>query len=429
MGTQNLLTTQLHDWHQQANANMAEFGGYHMPLWYQSGAKDEHLAVITSAGLFDTSHMAVIEIKGSGSFKLLQKCFSKDLARCIGRDSKPLKTGRSVYGVFLQEDGSVLDDSIISCVAPDHYLVVVNSGMGRPVSQHLSPHADDSVIITDGTGQYGKIDIQGPNSARILEKVLKDPDSALTGLGYFSFRGSMLIDGEVTVQTTEGTPVLLSRTGYTGEFGFELFVRSEDTQPLWQQLLAAGREYRLTPCGLAARDSLRVGALLPLSHQDIGGWLFGNTPWDFVLPYGVDGTSFTKDFIGAEALNEGAQRSYTYGFAGFDPRKIPLGPDTVVSTDDGEQIGIVLTCATDMAIGRVGDTIFSIASPVESGKPADFKPRGLSCGFVKTQRECAVGDFLILSEGKRKIKVEIRDEVRPDRTARCGMKVMRQEKD
>jgi aminomethyltransferase len=118
---------------------------------------------------------------------------------------------------------------------------------------------------------------------------------------------------------------------------------------------------------------------------------------------------------------------YTYGFAGFDPRKIPLGEDTVVTDSSGEVIGTVLTCTTDMAIGRVGDHIISLATPESAGRPADFQARGLSCGFIRTKQVCTIGEQVSLSAGKRSVNVEIRDDIRPDRTARKPIQEMRRQ--
>ena len=198
-----------------------------------------------------------------------------------------------------------------------------------------------------------------------------------------------------------------------------------DTRYLWEKLLQEGTEFNLTPCGLASRDSLRAGALLPLSHQDIGDWVFANTPWSFVLPWDEKEHGFTKLFIGADKVLTGSNESYTYGFAGYDPRKITVTEETRVLDQEMNEIGKVLTCTTDMATGRVNGKIFSVATPESAGRPADFRARGLSCGFIRTTRSCRVGDTVFLSEGKRRIEVEIRDDVRPDRTARRPMKQMR----
>ncbi len=420
-----IKTTKLHDWHIENGANMAVFGTYDMPLWYPLGAKGEHLAVINSAGLFDTSHMAVITLEGKDTRTLLQRCFSKDLERCLGIKKGPLVKGRSVYGLFLTPEGHVLDDSIVSQVTDDLYMIVVNAGMGDGVAEHLGGYMGTlQVMVTDMTDKVGKVDIQGRDSAKILTKVLEDPDRVFSGFSYFSYKGWYNDEVEVkeTVSLRDGTPILLSRTGYTGEFGFEIFVDPDKLVAVWEMLLEAGKEFSLEPCGLAARDSLRAGAVLPLSHQDVGDWLFAETPWPFALADIEDAGKFTKDFVGAEVLASLKPGEYTLPFAGYDPRKMVVSEKSHVTDEAGAKVGTILTCTTDMAIGRVEDRIVSVAT-VE-GKPDDFVPRGLSCGFVKVNRKFEPGDNIILTDGKRKIIVEIRSDVRPDRTARRPMKEM-----
>ncbi|MDP3481324.1 MAG: aminomethyltransferase family protein [Desulfoprunum sp.] len=419
-------TTALHAWHLEQRANMARFGLYDMPLWYPAGAKAEHLAVIEAAGIFDTSHMAVIGVQGVGARDLLQFCFTKDLQRCLGKDKGPLVAGRCVYGIFLQPDGTVIDDAIVYQLGKNDYMVVVNAGMGGIVAAHLdSRKKDASVTIVDYTDRLGKMDIQGPLAAKILKKILAVPEEVFAGMGYFSCKGGFAeLQSPVAVSLLNGTPLLISRTGYTGEFGFELFIAGEHFVSLWQTVLAAGEGFGLLPCGLAARDSLRAGAVLPLSHQDIGPWKFAHNPWPFALPWQEGARTFSKDFLGAAALLNDTSSEYTLPFAGYDLRKITVGKDTFVTDLRGDTIGQVLTCATDMAIGRVGEKIVSVATPVAEGRSEDFKPRGLCCGFVKVRKSLAVGEQVILTDGKRKIKVEIREDIRPHRSARRPITAM-----
>lgn len=419
-----LRTTVLHPFHLERNANMAEFGGYDMPLWYPSGTKAEHLAVISQAGLFDTSHMAVLTIEGSGAFALLQHSFTRDLRSCQGKNAGPLTIGRSVYGLFLHSDGTVLDDAIISRLGAERYMIVVNSGMGADVCNHLKELSEGEVRLDDYTDELGKIDLQGPASAAILQHLLSDPEQVLTDMSYFSFKGDIFAGGSDSLELKDGTRVIVSRTGYTGEFGFELFTLKDQASKLWNTLLDAGESFGLLPCGLAARDSLRAGAMLPLSHQDIGNWLFGHTPWSFVLPWDVDRQRWTKSFVGSQQLLQG-DRDYTYGFAGYDPRKIQVGEASEVQDSSGRRIGRILTCTTDMAIGRVEEQIISIATPASSGRPDSFQARGLSCGFIRVDRACEPGEQLYLVEGTRKLRVEVRNDIRPDRTARAPMARMR----
>ncbi len=402
---------------------MALFGGYEMPLWYPSGIKREHLAVLTGAGLFDTSHMAVVTVEGDGAHSLLQYCFTKDLNACIGKSRTPLVPGRAIYGLFLNEAGHVIDDAIVSQITPQLYMIVVNAGMGETVARHLENHTGTrDVHIRDLTDGIGKMDIQGPLSARILAKMIREPERVFERLPYFSFKG--FFDGSVSplgdVRLLNDKPIMLSRTGYTGEFGFELYMNAANIEAAWQMALDVGAEFDLTICGLAARDSLRAGAVLPLSHQDIGTWPFRNNPWSFALSTKNDNT-FSKRFFGDTALEKEADFEYTYPFVGFDLRKVSPGSSTMVADASGAPIGTVMTCVTDMGIDRVGGKIYSIASP---DRPEGFRPRGLSCGFVKVTKALARGDAIFLKDDRRSIQVLISDDIRPHRSARRALKDM-----
>ncbi|MFH1984570.1 MAG: aminomethyltransferase family protein [Pseudomonadota bacterium] len=405
--------------HEALAANMANFAGYRMPLWYPTGARKEHLSVICAAGLFDTSHMAVVGVSGSGARALLQRCFTKDLAACIGPQHHPLLPGRSVYGAFLSAEGHVIDDAIVFCAGWEDFLVVVNAGMGPHIARHLKGCHDAGapVVITDFTDRLGKIDIQGPMAARILSHVIDTPTDVFKGMVYFSFKGHFDADHPAAdgVRFDGGHPALLSRTGYTGEFGFELFMDAGRAGRFWDALLSAGKPYGLTPCGLAARDSLRAGAMLPLSHQDIGHWPFVNHPWPFALPWNEDRTTFTKPFIGDGALISAGDGPHTYAFAGKDLRKVTTADGARALDSRDRRIGTVLTCVTDMAIDRVGARIVSVASP---DRAADFTPRGLCCGFIKVDRPLAPESSVTLEDNHRRVAVTIVDDVRPDRSAR-----------
>jgi len=416
-------TTPLHAWHRSNGANMASFGGYDMPLWYTS-VKEEHLAVLTAAGLFDTSHMAGITVSGPDARTLLQLCFSRDLRACLGKKDQPLRPGRSVYGVFLNDLGHVLDDAIISQLDDEAYLVVVNSGMGPRLSEHLLAHSQGrSCQIRDLTDTVSKIDLQGPESARIMAAILKVPDQILSNLPYFSFKGHFDSNHSRNseVRLIDGTSVMLSRSGYTGEFGFEIFLQPLLLVKTWEMILEAGKDAGLTPCGLAARDSLRTGAVLPLSHQDIGDWPFINNPWTFALPFNGQHSGFTKEFIGGHALSNLDRPQFTVPFVGQNLRKVTVTDQAAVLDQNKAALGSILTCATDMGIGWHEDKIVSIASP---DKPESFTPRGLACGFVKVDRELQPGDRVELTDGKRTIPVTVTRDIRPDRTARRPLSAM-----
>ena len=389
---------------------MADFGGFDMPLWYKTGVKTEHLAVLTSAGIFDTSHMACILVTGKESFKLINYCFTRDISK--------LDPGRCVYGAFLTMDGHCLDDAIVYKYSDVFFMICVNAGMGAAIAGHLNENkAGLEVSIEDLTGKIAKMDIQGINSAKIISKLIHNPEKIFNPLPYFSFKGNFneSLLGESAVKLSGGTPILLSRSGYTGEFGFELFLNPEAIVKLWKDVLAAGEEFKVTACGLAARDSLRTGACLPLSHQDIGHWKFKNHPWEFALPYTLDKTSFTKYFLGEKALLAQNGDSFIYPFAGESLRKVTAGEETKVTDKTGAVIGKVLTCATDMGITWYEGKIISINS---GNLPSDIKIKGLSCGFVMVSKRLDPGVTLTLTEGKRTITATIVTDIRPDRTAR-----------
>ena len=416
-----LKRTPLNQWHRNQKANMAEFGQYEMPLWYPAGAKDEHRSVLLNAGIFDTSHMAIIRVTGRDAFDLLQYCFSRDLRTRMGRQTKPLKVGRCVYGVFLNEKAEVIDDALVYVMVSDNFLIVLNSGMGEEMIDHfLSCRSGRSVRINDLTHNVGKIDLQGPKAARILLKVLVDAEDILRDMSYFSFKGALTegVSTGIDVEFKKAGPVLLSRTGYTGEFGFEIFMELSQIEKVWELLIEAGQEFRLLPCGLAARDSLRTSAMFPFAHQDIGPWPFVNNPWTFVLPFNKGRTGFSKEFIGDKALLETGNRDYTYAFMGKDPRKVSSGGRSIVKNQSGTEIGIVLTWVTDVGTGYYENRIYSISSP---DKPPDFNPRGVCCGFVRVRERLGTGEIIELIDNRREIKVTIVDDIRPDRTARSSM--------
>lgn len=405
-----LKTTPLNKWHKTAGANMANFGGFEMPLWYETGVKKEHLSVLASAGIFDTSHMACIFVSGEESFKLINFCFTRDIST--------LNPGRCVYGAFLTKEGHCIDDAIVYKYSDAFFMICVNAGMGAIIGTHLNEHKSDlNVEIEDLTGKIAKMDIQGIHSAKILRKLIQNPEQVFNQMPYFSFKGNFneSLLGESAVKLIDGTPILLSRSGYTGEFGFEIFLNPNIVVTLWNDILSAGTAFGVIACGLGARDSLRTGACLPLSHQDIGHWKFKNHPWEFALPYTFDKSGFTKDFLGAEALLSEEGDSFIYPFAGESLRKVAAGEETQVIDISGVVIGKVLTCVTDMGITWHEGQIISINS---DNLPLDLKIKGLSCGFVRVSKKITIGETLTLSDGRRSIAATLVTDIRPDRTAR-----------
>ncbi len=367
--------------HKDLGASFAEFGGYNMPLWYKS-AKDEHLNVIKNVGIFDTSHMALFTLYGNGTTNLLNMAFSRDIT--------DLQSGRAVYGLFRTKNNHVIDDAVLYKTDDKSYFIVVNAGMSEIVVSHLKSFNFNNIVIVNYKDQLGKIDVQGPKSLELMERLYGS--DLFDKFPYFSFKGFFLDDD-----------VLISRSGYTGEFGFELYVLKERAVQLWDKLLETGADLGIKPCGLASRDSLRVGAGLPLSHQDIGDWEFVNTPWDFALSEKIESES-----------------SYTYPYVGFDVRKLHNSVGDVKL--DNSVIGSVLSCVTEVSLTRVDSEILSIKSKT---LPENSKVKGLVAGFIKVNRPLNYKDIVLLSDGKRELKVEIVENIRPDRTARKAIKNIR----
>ncbi|MDR1744136.1 MAG: aminomethyltransferase family protein [Planctomycetota bacterium] len=406
-----LKTTPLHARHLALNATMAPFGGWDMPLWYGAGAIREHLAVVRAAGLFDTSHMDVIFVSGETARAFLDYAFTRDLA-----DARP---GRCAYGAFLDARGFCLDDAIVYPLEERRFAVVLNASMADPIRKHLASLPDAGAVdITEPRSRLAKFDVQGPGAAALTAGVLSNPSGLFAHFPYFTFKGDFDLSRS-DVSLWDGTPVLLSRTGYTGEQGFEMFLPGDRAVAVWDRLMDAGADKGLLPCGLAARDSLRAGAVLPLSHQDIGAWPYVNHPWPFALPTGPDG-AFTKKFHGADALDP-ATAPHTLAFVGFDPRRVEGHGSPVLL--DGMEIGAVTTIVSDMAMGRVDGKAVSLSSP---DKPEGWTPRGLCCGFVRVDRDLPPGTELTLKDARRTIRVEVAADVRPGRTARKKLPVIQE---
>lgn len=398
-----LKKTVLHSRHVDLGALMSPFAGWEMPLWYPAGAVKEHLAVVTAAGLFDTSHMDVFFVCGDEAQAFLDHAFTRDLSG--------VRENRALYGAFLSKNGHCIDDAVLYPLGGGRFAIVSNAGIGSVLVKHLrSLPGADRLDIAEPTERLAKLDVQGPKAPAIVKAILADK-TLFESFPYFSFKGDFDLT-RTNVFVNGDMPVLLSRSGYTGEAGFEIFCSLSDAGTLWDTLLQVGAEVGIVTCGLAARDSLRTGAVLPLSHQDIGPWPFINHPWAFALPFAEDG-GFTKAFVGSAALDP-TKTEYTLPFVGFDQRRVESHDARVLL--DGKDIGCVTTIVSDMAMGRLPDK--SIMALSVADRPADWKPRGLACGFVRVSEKLAPGAGITLKDKRREIPVEIAADIRPGRTAR-----------
>ena len=238
------LRTPLTAWHEAHGAKMAPFAGWLMPIQYE-GIIVEHQHTRQHAGLFDICHMGEFLISGPGADEALSKAVSHNL--------QTLAPGKCRYGFLLNDKGGVLDDGIIYRFGPDSFMAVVNAACAANDFAVLRSRLPESVKMVDISADTGKIDLQGPESLDVLEKLL---GQNFHDLGYFGFRET----------TWQGTPLLVSRTGYTGELGYELYIATSETEAFWSALLA---DERVKPIGLGARDTLRLEAGLPLYGHDL----------------------------------------------------------------------------------------------------------------------------------------------------------------
>ncbi|MCS6847461.1 MAG: glycine cleavage system aminomethyltransferase GcvT [Anaerolineae bacterium] len=376
----DLKRTALFETHKQLGARMAPFGGWEMPLWYAS-AREEHLAVRTAAGLFDVSHMGMFDVRGPDACAFLDRVGTNDVSK--------LAVGRSHYSYMLDEHGNVVDDIMVYRVEPERYIVVVNAANNDKDWAWLHTHVGDfRCALRDlrdpASGADRRVDLalQGPRSLEILQRlILNSQFSILNSLPYTGVMRASLA----------GHDVFISRTGYTGErIAYEIFVHPDASVALWHALLDAGRDLGLKPCGLAARDSLRTEAGLPLYGHELGGPLN-------LAPCHIGFDNFVKtgkaaDFIGKAAYLEKAARNtskmirFRMNEKGVRPSK--LG-DPVLERR-GRVIGTVTSCAQDgegyllgMALveqsagAEEGSVIYIVALPERIPEPLKpFAPPG-----------------------------------------------------
>lgn len=333
--------------HRSLGATMTDFAGWDMPLRYGS-ERDEHLAVRTRAGLFDLSHMGEITVTGPEAAGFLNFALVGDLA-AVG-------VGRARYTMICAEDGGILDDLIVYRLAEAEYMIVSNASNAQNVLNELGNLAEEfDVEVRDDRDAYALIAVQGPESPGILAAVT---DADLDGLKYYAG-----LPG-----TVAGVPALIARTGYTGEDGFELFVKPEHAVELWQALTKAGEGVGLVPCGLSCRDTLRLEAGMPLYGHELSLSL---TPFDAGLGRVV---KFEKegDFVGRAALAEAAalaERQPPRVLVGLvaEGRRVPRAGYAVVS--GGEVIGEVTSGAPSPTLGKPIAMAYVDAAHAAPGTP------------------------------------------------------------
>ena len=306
--------TALYDRHVAAGAKMVEFAGWEMPVRYASEI-DEHRAVRNAAGLFDVSHMGEFLVTGAGALDFLQRMTPNNVAK--------LAPGRAHYSGLLTPEATYVDDLLVYQLDTAKYLLVVNAGNLPEDLEWLRSHPHPDCEIEDHSDRYALLALQGP---RALEILARHTDADLENITYYHF----------AFGSVAGAPCLISRTGYTGEDGFELYLAPEVAPGVWDALLDSGAADGLVPAGLAARDSLRLEAGMALYGHEINR---ETTPYEAKLGWVV---KLKKgDFLGREVLREQKRQGTDRRLIGFEIRGRGIARQGHPIVHDDQEVGQV----------------------------------------------------------------------------------------
>ncbi len=309
----DLKYTALHDVHVKLGAKMVEFAGYHMPVQYSS-IRDEHRRVRKTVGVFDVSHMGEIEISGAAALDMVQKITIND--------ASALETGQVQYSAMCYEDGGIVDDLLVYRFADKYFLVVNASNLEKDFNWMLKNKIDNCDIL-NVSDDYTQIAVQGKDAETILQRLT---DVNLAEMKYYWFTEDMLA----------GRNMIISRTGYTGEPGFELYFKNEFAEHVWQEVFTAGKEFDIEPIGLGARDSLRLEKKMCLYGNDIDQTtnpLEAGLGWITKLDKG--------DFIGSEVLRKVKEDGLNRRLAAFVLDESGFPRHGYKIEKDGREVGYV----------------------------------------------------------------------------------------
>lgn len=348
--------TPLFDEHVRLGGKMADFAGWRMPLWYPSGQSEEHHTTRKACGLFDICHMGEFEIKGSGSLNFLSWMLTNNVERIVD--------GQAMYNFMLNDEGGVVDDCIIYRFDQENWMLVVNAGDIGGDFEWLRKHVPSDVQLENVSDRTVKIDLQGPHAPKMMSRWLAEED--LGQLKFFRFVRDVKMDG---------MKVLVSRTGYTGEIGFELYTELKNGVDLWNLLLSEGKVYKILPCGLGARDTLRTEAGLPLhGHELRPDRVAVGHPWEFAI-------SWESDFLGKDVLireKERAVEYYVFPFLMEGRRKAMPGWEVMVVD---ELIGTVLSGVISPTLNNTPIGFIGVDRSLEVETRLLFRQKGKSEGL------------------------------------------------
>jgi aminomethyltransferase len=348
-----LKKTPLNDRHRASGARMVPFGGWDMPVEY-SGIVHEHLAVRTRAGLFDVSHMGEIEIAGKDALAAVQRISSNDASK--------LQVGQAQYSGLLTPQGTFVDDLLVYRLAPEHFLLVVNAGNIEKdyawIVEHIVPAGD--AVAVNASARYALLAVQGPEAVGVVQSLT---GVELAGMKYYWFAHGEVANVRATI----------SRTGYTGEDGFEIFVPPQSADRVWQAIIEAGRPVDLVPCGLGARDTLRLEAGMRLHGNDIDETTSAvEADLNWIVGWKKD------DFIGAPALRQQKANGVTRKIVGFE--------------------------MLDRGIARHGYEAFvgeAKAGQVTSGTQTPFLKKAIGMAYLPIEHTSTGAEFYVDIRGRR----------------------------
>ncbi|HLM58467.1 MAG TPA: glycine cleavage system aminomethyltransferase GcvT [Pyrinomonadaceae bacterium] len=361
MSATELKQTPLNAAHRRAGGRMVEFGGWDMPVQYPAGTVEEHLRTRTHAGLFDVSHMGEIEVKGPDAIPFVNRLCSNDASKLVD--------GQAQYSALTTERGTVVDDLLVYRFGPEDLLLVVNASTTDKDWDWITSHKrDERVELTNRSADFCQLAVQGPDAVGILRQLT---DAPLEEIKYYHFR-----EGEVG-----GVSAIISRTGYTGEDGFEVYAAPEHAERLWDRLLDAGRHGTpegIQPCGLAARNTLRLEAAMALYGHEI-------TDETTLLEAGLGWiTKLGKgDFIGREALARQKEEGVERKLVGFEVTGRGIVRDDFEIFVEGQPVG-----------------------RVTSGSPAPYLKKNIGLAYVPAEH-AAPGRQLQIDIRGRQVAAEV----------------------
>jgi len=361
MSSDELKRTPLYQAHLELGGKMVDFGGWNMPVQYTAGVIEEHMRTRTQAALFDVSHMGEIWVEGEDAIPFVNRITTNDVTKLVD--------GQAQYSALTNESGGVVDDLLVYRFYQDKLLLVVNASTTDKDWEWITSHkGDENVTLTNASADYCQIAVQGPLSTVILEKLT---DTDLDSIKYYHF----------TVGTVDGVDAIISRTGYTGEDGFEVYAAADTARQLWDKLLEAGyygTENGILPAGLAARNTLRLEA---------GMSLYGHELSDEITPLEANLGWITKlqkgEFTGSDKLRRQKEDGIKRRLVGFEMIDRGIARDDFEVYIDGQKVGYVT-----------------------SGSPAPFLKKNIGFAFVPVEF-ANVGQEITIDVRGKKLAAEV----------------------